>query len=507
MGKIVLSHMLLHGLDEIPIKDLYVRGNVHIEDGQVLFGENESVCFNTYYNALFYSKYLAYTQIQSINAVIEVCGRCSVELMLTDSEGHTKILDTKVNCDISNFLVFSNVSLLDLPAGGMLFFRVTGFSKQTAVCGGCWEGVVSDEKKISLAIVICTYKREEYVWRNIKLLQQSILKNDQDIQLFVIDNGQTLKASEKEKKNVHIFPNRNYGGSGGFTRGIIEAYKREFTHVLLMDDDIRFEPEVIYRTIQFLRASEQQKRPLMIGGAMLIEDKPTIQFESGAFYENGRLRSIGQGLDLSKVESLLENDKEKHVQYNAWWYCCFPISIVEQIGLPLPFFIKTDDVEYGLRSKANIVLLNGIGVWHTSFSDKYSPYLEYYIKRNELIVSILHHSGDGIGFSMWKLIRAAGKAIIRGDPKTVNFLIWAYHDFLKGPDFFLTVDDEQLHSKLLEENRRPLKHKVYDIVIDSFHILMILIKLLFCYSSVSQEFCIRVSELTSMSFWIRRLEI
>src|ERR1035437_5741583 len=40
------------------------------------------------------------------------------------------------------------------------------------------------------------------------------------------------------------------------------------------------------------------------------------------------------------------------VDFQPWWMCLLPPAAVEAIGLPMPFFLKWDDVEFGLRAKA-----------------------------------------------------------------------------------------------------------------------------------------------------------
>ena len=39
------------------------------------------------------------------------------------------------------------------------------------------------------------------------------------------------------------------------------------------------------------------------------------------------------------------------VDYNGWWMCLIPTTVIREIGLSLPLFIKWDDAEYGLRAK------------------------------------------------------------------------------------------------------------------------------------------------------------
>ena len=38
------------------------------------------------------------------------------------------------------------------------------------------------------------------------------------------------------------------------------------------------------------------------------------------------------------------------VDYNGWWMCMIPRAVAEELGQPLPLFIKWDDADYGLRA-------------------------------------------------------------------------------------------------------------------------------------------------------------
>ncbi len=68
----------------------------------------------------------------------------------------------------------------------------------------------------------------------------------------------------------------------------------------------------------------------------------------------------------------------------------FPMKIVTPENLPMPIFIRGDDLEYGLRNMKTLILMNGICVWHEPFENKYSSFLEYYIMRNQLIDNSFH---------------------------------------------------------------------------------------------------------------------
>lgn len=508
----ILSRIIVPNRERITQKELYYHSTdaVEIERGALVITQGSKVRFDTYFNAFFYPKYLYYTTISSIAICLQIKGIAQVRVLCSIPTGKEILLYEKT---VSGGEYISPMfQLADFPLDGMFYFELEAVSKEMRFLSGRYETAQVPSHNVKVAAVICTYRRESYVIRNVKQLQETVWEDTvcpirEDLDALVIDNGGTLNLTEND--HVRVFPNKNCGGSGGFTRGLIEAYCRRpaYSHVLFMDDDISFETETLVKTVQILRYAKQLDRSLCIGGQMLIEDAPTIQFEAGAFYRKGRLEPVNQGLDLSTPNSLLDNEMEHHVQYNAWWYCCIPLVVVEQIGLPLPLFLKTDDVEYGLRMAPQILLMNGIGIWHTAFSHKYSPHLEYYIKRNELIVSALYNIGAGVLPSLWKLIRASGKAVLIGDPRTIVFLLWGYRDFLKGPDFFLKTDGEKLNAQLLDEMKKPPKSRIHSVLTDPFRLFPMIFQMVFRYTRVRNEYKRRIQELTGVDFWCRYLEI
>ena len=169
-----------------------------------------------------------------------------------------------------------------------------------------------------------------------------------------------------------------------------------FTNILLTDDDIVIEPETIYRTYTLMSYLKERYKTAFIGGAMLRLDRQNIQTEAGGVWNAGRLISLKHGLNLSDTEACLYNEVEEKAEYNAWWYCAMPLSLINYQNLPMPVFIRGDDVEYGLRNMKNLILMNGICVWHEPFENKYSSSMFYYIMRNRLIDNAV----SGISFPM-----------------------------------------------------------------------------------------------------------
>lgn len=111
-----------------------------------------------------------------------------------------------------------------------------------------------------------------------------------------------------------LLPNRNVGGSGGFTKGLIEAVESGlYTHYLFMDDNIELDSEVIYKLFPLY---EYGKQYFAISGGILDLYKKHILHEAGALYskytddEGNRenrdfnITSLKKNTDLSDPSSL-----------------------------------------------------------------------------------------------------------------------------------------------------------------------------------------------------------
>ncbi len=328
--------------------------------------------------------------------------------------------------------------------------------------GGSYDAEADEQslRPVDIAVNICTYRREAYVRRNIDILRKSIIGNEDHVmhghlKVYISDNGNTLPQETGDgSDDIKITGNRNVGGAGGFTRGLIEIMNDRdsfnATHVLMMDDDVVVTPEALFRTYMLLRCRREEYAAMSIGGAMLRMDRQSIQVEAGASWNAGRLVSNKAGIDLSLGENCLLNEIEEYTEYNAWWYCCMPMEVVSRSNLPLPLFIRGDDLEYGLRNRLYVVLLNGICVWHEPFENKYASYLHYYIIRNLLYDNALHFPNYKLSSFLHRLYVTTAREMIYYRYKNIDLLFRGVNDFYKGVDFLRSTDGEALHKEILQ---------------------------------------------------------
>lgn len=440
-----------------------VRTQFLYEKQRIDFEKQGKVLFDTYFNGLSIEKWVKYTNIDNVSLRLKISGKFRV--FLINKEKVNVIVSEKI---VAEYILESvepqefTVPYIDGSNKGMYTFVLEALKKDSTFYGGAYVSDIDKDniKYTKIGIGICTFKREAFIEKNIKILNEAILENECSplhghLEVFIADNGKSLDMERLKSDKIHIFPNRNLGGAGGFTRDIIEMSqnndKYHITHTLLMDDDIVIEPEALVKTYMLLSLIKDEYKDAFIGGAMLRLDQQYKQVESGASWNGGNLNSLKSGLDLRFCEGCLYNETEEYTEFNAWWYCCFPIDIVRNDNLPLPIFIRGDDLEYGLRNMKKLILMNGICVWHEPFENKYSSFLEYYIMRNQLIDNSFHCEWYGKKQLKKTMFKHCIQEIMFYRYKNVDLYLQGIKDFLKGPQWLIEQDGEALHKKVMSE--------------------------------------------------------
>lgn len=449
------------------------------------------VDFLTYLNALSWGKWKKYTCIDCAALHIELAGDpCTLRLtaVLPEAVGavgmagrFTKRRAAAASGSISPEVIGASVEFggsgefveLDVPVPDGDYVLV-GFELQSAgateIHNAYWYSEVDESqmRPVRIAIATTTFKKEQYIIPNIEAIEESILGVDSAAKdafhMYVVDNGGTLDVDALSSDGVTVTPNANVGGAGGFARGMIAALDAEgmpegteFTHVLLMDDDIKVLPESLIRTRNLLTLRNDVYEDAFLNGAMLSMQQSNLQFEDVAVVgKSGNYARIKGDLFVDDLADAVRNemlDVEVPRSYGAWWYSCIPISAVRRNGLPLPFFIRCDDVEFGLRNNAKYMTMNGICVWHDSFEDKFNSTMSYQSYRNQLVTDAVHGVGER------SLVPLIIERALRTQLRSLNYdaadlIVASLEDYLKGPEFIMRENPEKL---LCEHNARGEK--------------------------------------------------
>lgn len=440
-------------------KNLYVKGTYQLaENGILHMKEGNLADFTTYFNSFSVKKWKRYTTIKKVTLELQGEGDFAIVFeQLLASGNIIKIPAMMKNGEFSYSFDVEKIS------GDILGFSIKCLSPAGAISSAAWYGEFEQWSEKKIGVSITTFKREEYVKRTIAVLQD-FQKNHEWLDILVVDNGQTLAPEETE--HFRIIPNRNFGGSGGFTRGMIEYVEQgKVDYVLLMDDDIVLEPSAIERTHSLLCGLKEDYRDSFFGGAMLRMENPLIQHENTAYWNKIISKVCHKGLNLSDTDSLIKNEKlNLHTTaYAGWWYCCIPVYRIKQIGYPLPLFIKSDDMEYGIRNHREIMNMNGIGVWHEIFNKKMSLAIRFYSDRNSLILN--HYSPNcNQATLILAIILRIIKRITHKDIQSLYVLLLALEDYNSGIEKILKKPSDEKMANLMALLKQPLPNKLFSLL-------------------------------------------
>lgn len=458
---IKLQNIILPDTETCTEESMFFRrkGNIYysLADDAVVMGNDGIIELDTYFNGLSANKWMKYTEVKNVSVALKLRGRFRISLTYKERKPG-KLLSriiTEEYLDTNGEVQWRNFDYNTELSNGMYSIMVLSLDECTAFFGGYY--YTNDDlfiRDTKIAINICTFKREKYVYKNLNKLNNTIFSEESECRdnflVYISDNAHSLDSSY-ESDYIKISKNKNVGGAGGFTRGMIEVINddKNVSHILMMDDDVVLQPESLYRTYRILSLLKEQYIDAFVGGAMLRTDDQWFQTEAGGTWNSGRLISHKQGLDLRSLDACLYNEVEEGCEFNAWWYCAVPIKYIRRDNLPLPIFIRGDDVEFGMRNMKYLILMNGICVWHEPFEYKYSSSMYYYILRNRLI----DNSVDDRPYSYAEFKKNFKEEFFRElftlRYKNAQLLIDGVRDYLKGIEFLKESDGEALNKDVM----------------------------------------------------------
>lgn len=493
---------------------LFPEKHICTEETLYLHREEGFVLFDGFFNLFYLEKHHKYCRIDELTLELVISGVKSVKVY----HDRDLILEQKIEILAPSGMdrLRGRIPSIDddrrlsikLPYAeyekGVFWFKVEASDEQKSwSVQGHYEakgnistlqdltGAASEKKQnVELAVNICTFRREHYVARNMRALRRWTESVDIDgrrpeaarhMHVFIVDNGKSLQDNAEFKeaaaeylvkdrtlnttgsKFIQVIENANTGGCGGFSRGMLEAMDRKdelgLTHLLMMDDDAVFDPELFTRLYGFLALLRDENREITVGGALMREDYPFIQHAAGEWYGQFRVHNDHLMADLRSFETCTEDWMTSAVSrdgtYGAWWCCCYHINAISKENLPLPLFVHHDDIQFGLKQKERgLVFLNGVNVWHQGFELVFPGVKQYYNMRNTLITSFLYEPQYLRKHLLkWALKRYIGM-LISYRYADCEFVFRGLMDFLKGRKWLMDSDPEKLHGELMELYRQ-----------------------------------------------------
>ncbi|MFC8681034.1 glycosyltransferase [Microbacterium ureisolvens] len=438
---------------------LYARGGSPLSRTSLVLAPGETVSYATYFGAFPGGYWARYTGVSDVRVAVTIDGSASVSVCRTDANGRPSVATTA--SDAAGGTVVS--TSVDVNTG-WVWLEVTAGADGATVSDVMWETNRAPRSDVSVTIAITTFDREEDCLRLLGRLVDPEVRSSVE-RVVVVDQGTRrlrdahgfAEASARLGDALRLVEQPNLGGSGGFSRGMVEALDEQSSHVLLLDDDVDLEPESLDRVARFAAHADG---PLLVGAQMLSLIDPTILHSFGehvarrGFWWEPVEPSLSS-VDLARatVENTPALSRRIDVDFNGWWMCLVPSAVVEDVGASLPLFIKWDDAEFGLRAAeagVRTVTLPGAALWHMPWTAKDDglDWQAYFQLRNRLVAALIHagRRGSGvIGSSFLQdinhlLCAQYGSVVVRNQ---------ALRDILDGP--------EHLERTLREGPGRPAR--------------------------------------------------
>lgn len=446
----IIQHLVMPNMVFGAPEEMYVRllnNKVHalMSKGLLLFDVGGRVSFDTFFNSVTVQVWKNNTAVSDLQLHLRGRGRFIVRIGLHRiGHAHRWLQEQEATLSPESDLVLDVQSWARLESG-MLYFALEALDSGS-LTDGCFSTYTAPQREVKLGIVITHFNRKQWVLPAIARIRDELLSDPRfqgRIELIVVDNSQNITS--EEGKGITLIPNKNLGGSGGFTRGLLHLKDSGgFTHCLFMDDDASCEVESIKKTFNILTFAITER--LAIAGSMLREVEPYRLFEKGATFDE-ICRPLKSGMDMRQISDLLFAELiDVRPGYGGWWFFCFEIQDV--IEYAFPFFVRGDDSRFSISNNFNIVTMNGIATWGDDFALKAGPLPIYLDTRYHLHHSILLFNKSSFGVAKYVAKLCLGQ-IFSCNYTSANAVIISVKDFLCGPETFLQdLDASKARAKI-----------------------------------------------------------
>jgi galactofuranosylgalactofuranosylrhamnosyl-N-acetylglucosaminyl-diphospho-decaprenol beta-1,5/1,6-galactofuranosyltransferase len=439
-----------------PLDDVEVDGRDQVHPDLVIGRHSlvvpagDRVSFATYFNGFPASYWHRWTNLSDVLLTVELSGTADVLVYRSNSRGDQQRVDKK-RIEGAGTAEFS-LPLGNFGDGGWYWFDIVAGTGETTLENAQWSAQVPEYEKGTISVGITTFNRPDYcvdVLRTLAADQATLSRIDT---IFVVDQGTKLveedphfeEIAKQLGQRLFIVRQPNLGGSGGFSRSMYEtAFGTSSKYVLLLDDDVLVEPEGIQRAVTF---ADLARHRVIVGGHMLNMHVRSMIHAWGEkvnkyrfFWGPAPHTRHALNFAASPLRATRWLHRRIDVDYNGWWMCLIPTSLIHEIGLALPVFIKWDDADFGLRAQeagTPTVSLPGAAVWHVPWTDKDDTidWQAYHHARNRVVAALIHSPYPRGGRLLPESMAVQLKHAMSMQYSAAELRLQALEDVLSGPD-------------------------------------------------------------------------
>jgi galactofuranosylgalactofuranosylrhamnosyl-N-acetylglucosaminyl-diphospho-decaprenol beta-1,5/1,6-galactofuranosyltransferase len=369
-------------------------------------GPGERASFATYFNAFPASYWQRWSIVDAVELHVRTSGPGTLIVYRSNARGSVARVASRSLSSASD--EWLSLPLKSFGDGGWYWFDLVAGQEELHLVEADWLVDHHGRSATTATVGITTFNRPDYCTALLAQLGSSPELEDILDEVLVVDQGSERvrdhgdfpAAHEQLGQRLRVVEQANLGGSGGFSRAMLETVDRgRSSHALLLDDDVVCEPEGIARAVVF---ADLARRPTIVGGHMFSMYQRSVLHAFAEVVLPWQFRWAAapptphdHDLAMANLRSTPWMHRRVDADYNGWWMCLIPTAVLRDVGLSLPAFIKWDDAEYGLRAAAQdypTVSLPGAAVWHVPWTDKDDSvdWQAYFHARNRLVVALLH---------------------------------------------------------------------------------------------------------------------
>lgn len=407
------------------------------------------VSFGTYFNAFPASYWQHWTTVRQVRLNVRTSGAATILVYRSNGSGTRQRIATREV--IGELESTFDIAVDQYADGGWIWFDIAADADDARFDGAEWTTEAPPARAGKASLGITTFNKPEYCVETLRHLADAPDVLEVVDRVFLIDQGDRRVRERPEfsslaadlGETLRVIEQPNLGGSGGFARAMLETLGRpDSEFVQLLDDDVRIEPESIRRSVVF---AQYATTPTIVGAHMFdLLDRPKLHAwaevidEAPYMWRNLYQEHMPHDFSVSNLRQTPLLHQRLDAGYNGWWMCLIPVSVIREIGLPLPAFIKWDDAEFSVRARSadvRTVSLPGVALWHVSWvgKDDSIDWQAYFHARNRIVAALLHSTAPGGGTLLRHSRRVDLKHLMMMQYYPVALRHRALRDVLAGP--------------------------------------------------------------------------
>jgi GT2 family glycosyltransferase len=357
-------------------------------EGPIDFTSFERLNTGTFQNSFYPEIFRRHTSYERFRLRLEVTGSFALEMSsatqgqpvttleeqvfsrtgaLADEEEAEETYEIKVDVPMN----------LGVPKNARLFWNLTALEDGARLHRGEWEALAPKNALGRMVVLLRTFGRTADILALLQSVQETASSDSSYARMLrntfflILDTSTGVEATDYGSMeqyghiNSFVFRGPNLGGGGNMSQALmvledaVEKTGVDVGELLLLDDDLHLSLESLRR---HWASTIFRSDSTMFTLPVFMKTQPKRIWEDGAFWGRftGSKTSAGRdsiaprllrhNLVFEGYNHLDEMSRAHYPEYCTFIFLSLPYSRFRELGYPVAFFLRGDDIEYSLRN-------------------------------------------------------------------------------------------------------------------------------------------------------------